>query len=160
LDEFFFRCKRIEKRRFEYVRNSYRDEFFDFLPHSYSRALSHTSSCALSHFSHGLNHHSYGFGSRENIFVHIRFGYDPRPHRGDRFPCMRGFPTGGSYNRLEPRLLDGLRFLRHGSRPTGSNGEVQKTVTTSSCRMVKCLISKIYLTNPTLSYRPFLVLCR
>jgi hypothetical protein len=92
--------------------------------------------------------------------VHIRFGYDPRPHRDDHFPCMRGFPTGGSYNRFEPRLLDGLRFPRHGSHPTGSNGEVQKTVTTSSCRMVKCLISKIYLTNPTLSHRPFLVLCR
>jgi hypothetical protein len=30
LDEFCFRCKRIEKRRFEYVRNSYCDEFFDF----------------------------------------------------------------------------------------------------------------------------------
>jgi hypothetical protein len=30
LDEFCFRCKRIEKRRFDYARNSYRDEFFDF----------------------------------------------------------------------------------------------------------------------------------
>jgi hypothetical protein len=30
LDVFCFRCKRIEKRRFEYVRNSYCDEFFDF----------------------------------------------------------------------------------------------------------------------------------
>jgi hypothetical protein len=40
---------------FEYARNSYRDEFFDFLPHSYSHALSR--------FSHGPNHHSYGFGS-------------------------------------------------------------------------------------------------
>jgi hypothetical protein len=148
LDEFFFRRKRIEKRRFEYARNPYHDEFFDFPPHSYSRALSRTSSCALSYFSHGLNHHSYGFGSRENSFVHIRFGYDPRPHCGDRFPCMRGFPTGGSYNRLELRLLDDLHFPRHGSHPTGSNGEVQKTVKTSSCRMVKCLISKIYLTNP------------
>jgi hypothetical protein len=48
---------------FEYARNSYRDEFFDFLPHSYSHALPHTSSHALSRFSHGPNHHSYGFGS-------------------------------------------------------------------------------------------------
>jgi hypothetical protein len=30
LDEFCFQRKRIEKRRFEYARNSYRDEFFHF----------------------------------------------------------------------------------------------------------------------------------
>jgi hypothetical protein len=36
LDEFCFRCKRIEKRCIDYVRNSYRDEFIDILPHSYS----------------------------------------------------------------------------------------------------------------------------
>jgi hypothetical protein len=63
LDEFCFRRKRIEKWCFEYVRNSYRDEFFDFPPHSYSRASPRTSSRALSHFSHGPNYHSYGFGS-------------------------------------------------------------------------------------------------
>jgi hypothetical protein len=64
LDEFCFRHKRIEKRRFEYARNSYRDEFFDFPPpRSYSHASPRTSSRALSHFSHVPNHHSYGFGS-------------------------------------------------------------------------------------------------
>jgi hypothetical protein len=63
LDEFCFQRKRIEKRRFDYARNSYCDEFSDFPPHSFSRALSHTSSRALSHFSHGPNHRSYGFGS-------------------------------------------------------------------------------------------------
>jgi hypothetical protein len=52
LDEFCFHRKRIEKRRFDYARNSYRDEFSDFLPRSFSRALPHTSSHALSHFSH------------------------------------------------------------------------------------------------------------
>jgi hypothetical protein len=31
LDEFCFRHKRFEKRRFDYTRNSYRDEFSDFL---------------------------------------------------------------------------------------------------------------------------------
>jgi hypothetical protein len=36
LDEFCFRCKRIERRHVEYARNSYRDEFIDFLPRSYS----------------------------------------------------------------------------------------------------------------------------
>jgi hypothetical protein len=62
LDEFCFRRKRIEKRRFEYAKNSYHDEFHDFLPRSYSRALARTSSRALSHFSHGPNHRSYSFG--------------------------------------------------------------------------------------------------
>jgi hypothetical protein len=55
LDEFCFRRKRIEKMRFDYDRNSYRDEFIDFLPHSYSRAPYR--------FVHGPNHRSYGFGS-------------------------------------------------------------------------------------------------
>jgi hypothetical protein len=39
LDEFCFRRKRIEKRHFDYARNSYRDEFIDFLPRTSSRAL-------------------------------------------------------------------------------------------------------------------------
>jgi hypothetical protein len=36
LDEFCFRRKRIERMRVEYARNSYRDEFIDFPPRSYS----------------------------------------------------------------------------------------------------------------------------
>jgi hypothetical protein len=36
LDEFCFRRKRIERRRVEYARDSYRDEFFDVPPQSYS----------------------------------------------------------------------------------------------------------------------------
>jgi hypothetical protein len=62
LDEFCSRRKRIERRRFDYARNSYRDEFSDFLPRSYSRALPHTSSRALPHVSHRPNNLSYGFG--------------------------------------------------------------------------------------------------
>jgi hypothetical protein len=70
LDEFCFCRKRIEKMRFECARNSYHDEFLDFLPHSYScvpsrsysHALPRTSSRALPQFAHGPNHHSYGFG--------------------------------------------------------------------------------------------------
>jgi hypothetical protein len=77
-----------------------------------------------------------------------RFGYDPRPHRGDRFLRRHGFPTRGSYTHFEPRHLDGPCFSHHDSRPTGSKGEMQKTVKTSSGRMVKCWIPKIYLTNP------------
>jgi hypothetical protein len=55
LDEFCFCRKRIEKMHFDYARKSYRNEFIDFLPH--------TSAHASSHFFHGPNHHSYGFGS-------------------------------------------------------------------------------------------------
>jgi hypothetical protein len=69
LDEFCFRRKRIESRRVEYARDSYRDEFIDFSPRSYShvpprfysRASPRTSSCVLPQFTHGPNHRSYGF---------------------------------------------------------------------------------------------------
>jgi hypothetical protein len=89
LDEFYFRWKRIERGRVEYARDSYRDEFIDFLPRSYShvpprtyshassrtfsrasprtfsRALSRTSSSASPQFAHGPNHRSY-------VLVHER----------------------------------------------------------------------------------------
>jgi hypothetical protein len=77
------------------------------------------------------------------------FGYGPRPHRGDRFPCRPNFPGGGVHTRFEPRHLNGPHFSHHGSRPTHSNGDVQKIVKTSSGCMVKCWITKIYLTNPS-----------
>jgi hypothetical protein len=51
LDEFCFRYKRIERRRIEYARNSYCDEFIDFPPHSYSRILPCSYSRALPHTS-------------------------------------------------------------------------------------------------------------
>jgi hypothetical protein len=51
------------------------------------------------------------------------------------------------YTRLEPRHLDGPYFPHRCSRPTGLNGEVQKTVKTSD-HVVKYWIPKIYLTNP------------
>jgi hypothetical protein len=165
LDEFCFRRKRIERRCAEYARDSYRDEFIDFLPRSYShvpprfysrasprtfsRALPRTSSGALPQFAHVPNHRSYGYGPRENRFEPRRFGYGPRPHRGDRLPRRPGFPTGRSFPHFESRHLDGPRFTHRGSRPTRPSGEVQRTVKTSSDRMVKCWIPKIYLTNPS-----------
>jgi hypothetical protein len=103
----------------------------------------------LSHFSHGPNYRSYGFGSGENSFVPRCFGYGPHLHRDDRFPCRPSFPTAGSHTHPELRHLDGPHFLRRGSRPTRPNGEVQRIVKTSSGRMVKCWIPKIYLTNPS-----------
>jgi hypothetical protein len=70
LDEFCFRRKRIERKCVEYARDSFRDEFIDFLPRSYShvlpqfysRASPRTFSCALPQFAHGPNHRSYGLG--------------------------------------------------------------------------------------------------
>jgi hypothetical protein len=66
---------------------------------------------------------------------------------GDRTPRKHGFPIVGSYTHFEPRHLDSPHFPRRGSHSTGSKGEVQKTMKTSSSRMVKCRIPKIYLTN-------------
>jgi hypothetical protein len=146
LDEFCFRCKRIERMHVEYARNSYRDEFIDFPacsyshvpPRFYSRASPHTSSRAFPQFSYGPNHQSYGFGSRENHFEPRRFGYGPRPNRGDGFPHRPGFSARGSYTHFELRHLDGQRFPCRGSRPTWPSVEVQTTVKTSSSCMVKC----------------------
>jgi hypothetical protein len=165
LNEFYFRRKRIERRCVEYARDSYRDEFIDFPPRSYShvplrfysrvspctfpRAFPRTSSGALPQFAHGPNHRSYDFGPRENRFEPRRFGYGPRPHCGDRFPRRPDFPASGSFPHFESRHLDGPRFPRRGSRPTRPSGEVQRTVKTSSGLMVKCWIPKIYLTNPS-----------
>jgi hypothetical protein len=91
LDEFCFWRKRIERRHFDYARNSYRDEFSDFSPCSFFRALPRTSSRALPQFVDGPHHRSYGFGSRENHFVPRHLGYGPRPHHGDCFPCSPVF---------------------------------------------------------------------
>jgi hypothetical protein len=163
LDEFCFRRKRIKGRRIEYARDSYRDEFLDLPSHSYShvpprfysrasprtfsRTLSHTSFGASPQFAHGPNHRSYGFGLRENHFEPRCFGYGPRPHRGDRFPRRPGFPAVGSFTHFEPRHLDDPRFSRRGSRPTRTNVKLERIVKTSSGCMVKCWITKIYLTN-------------
>jgi hypothetical protein len=154
LVEFCFRPKRIERRRFEYARDSYRDEFIDFLPRSYShvpprfysrasprtfsRSLPHTSSSALPQFAHGPNHRSYGFGQREDCFVPRRFGYGPRPHRGDHFSRRPSFPAVGTHTNFEPRHLDGPHFPHRGSCPTRPNGELERIVKTSSGHMVKC----------------------
>jgi hypothetical protein len=124
---------------------THHDEFIDLPPHSYSRvlprsysrALPHTFLRALFHFSHGSNHCSYGFGSRENCFEPRRFGYGPRPRRGDRFLYRPDFPAEGSYTHFESRHLDDPRFSRCGSRPTRPNGELERIVKTSFDRMVK-----------------------
>jgi hypothetical protein len=168
LDEFCFQQKRIERRHVKYARDSYRDEFIDFLPHSYSQvpprfyscASPHTFSHALPQFTHRPNHHSYGFGPRENRFEPRRFGYGPRPHRVDRFLHRPGFSTGGSFTHFEPRHLDGPCFPHLGSRPTRPSGEVQRTVKTSFGRMFSAGFLRFISLTPALSHQPFLVLCR
>jgi hypothetical protein len=138
LDKFCFHHKRIEKRYFDYARNSYHNEFSDFLPRSYSRSSPRTSSRALSRFPYRPNHRSYGFGSRENNLVPRRFGYDPCPHRGNHFPRRLSFSAGGSHTHFEPKHLDDPHFPCCGSCSTGSNDEVQRTMKTSSSRIIKC----------------------
>jgi hypothetical protein len=163
LDEFCFWRKRIARRHVEYARDSYRDEFINFPPRSYShvpprfysRALPRIFSHALPQFTYGPNHRSYGLGPREKRFEPRRFGYGPRPHHGDRFSCRPGFSAGGSFTHLELRHLNGPRFPRHGSHPTQPSGEVQRIVKISSNRMVKCWIPKIYLTNPSTEQSTF-----
>jgi hypothetical protein len=84
------------------------------------------------------------------VLVHFEprhFGCGPRSHCGDRFPRRPDFPAGGSYTHFESRHLDDPRELHRGSCPTRPSGEVQRTMKTSSGRMVKCWIPKIYLTN-------------
>jgi hypothetical protein len=76
------------------------------------------------------------------------FGHSLRSHRGDHPSHRHDFLAGVFFTRFEPRHLDGPRFPHRYSCPTGSYGEVQKTVKTTSGCMVKCWISKFYLTNP------------
>jgi hypothetical protein len=128
--EFCFRRKRMEKRRMDYARNSYHDEFIDFSPHFSSRAPSH--------FLYEPNHRSNGFSSRESGLVPRCFGVDPRSHCGVRPPRRHGFPARGVYSHFEPSRFDGSRFPHHDSCPTRSNGEAQRIMKTSSGRMVKC----------------------
>jgi hypothetical protein len=78
-----------------------------------------------------------------------RFGYDLRPHRGDRFPCRPSFSAGGSRTHPEPKHLDGSHFPHRVSCPTQPNYEVQMTIKTSSSHMIKCWIPKIYLSKPS-----------
>jgi hypothetical protein len=104
----------------DYARNSYRDEFTDFLPYF--------SYYAPSHFSHGPNHRSYGFGSRESGLVPRYFGINPRSHHGVHPLHRHGFPARGVYSHFEMSRFDGPCFLHRGSCPTHSNGEIHRIV--------------------------------
>jgi hypothetical protein len=110
------RAGHLDEFCFDYARNSNREKFIDFLPH--------TSSCASPHFFHGPNHHYYGFGSQENSLVPRYFGHGPCPHRGDRSPCRHGFPARDAYYHFESSRFDGPCFPHCGSHPTRLNGEV------------------------------------
>jgi hypothetical protein len=148
LDEFCFCRKRIEKRHFDYARNSYRNEFIDFPPHYYSRAPSR--------LLHVPNHRSYGYGSRENSFVPGRFGYDPHSHSGDRFLHRHGFPAGESYTHFEPRHFDGPCISRL--------EKIFQADFSFAKSSVKCLISqsssKLWKWHRRLGHLSFNLLCR
>jgi hypothetical protein len=123
----------------DYARNIYHDELINFSPHFSSRAPSH--------FLHGPNHRSYGFGLLKSGLVPGRFGVDPRYHHDVCPPCRHGSPARGVYSNFLLSHFDSPHFPYRGSRPTHSNGAVQRIVKTSSGRMVKCWIPKIFLTN-------------
>jgi hypothetical protein len=89
-----------------------------------------------------------------------RFGYSPRPYRGDRFPRRPDFPAGGAHTHFEWRHLDDPRFPRRGSRPTRLNGELEMIVKTSSGRMVSAGFLRFISLTLALSHRPLLVPCR
>jgi hypothetical protein len=108
-----------------------------------------TSHLVLSHFPHGPNHRSYGFGSRESGLVPRRFGVDPCSHHGVHPRCRNGILSRDVYSHFEPNRFDSPRFPHSGSCPTRSNGEVQRIMKTSLGCMVKCWIPKIFLTNPS-----------
>jgi hypothetical protein len=141
LDEFCFQHNRMEKRRVNYARNSYHDEFTDFPPQFSSRALSH--------FSHGPNYRSYGFALQESSLMPGSFGVDPRSHRGVPPPRRHSFPARGVYSKFEPVALTVHAFhnVVHVSLAQMVR-EVQRIVKTLSGHMVKCLITNIFLTNP------------
>jgi hypothetical protein len=117
---------------------------------TFCASLAKSASGVLPQFAHGPNHHSYGFGPRENCFEPRRFDYGLRPHRCDRFLCRPGFPAEEAHTHFESRHLDVPCFPHRGSRPTRPNGELERIAKTSSGRMVKCWIHKIYLTNPSM----------
>jgi hypothetical protein len=70
-------------------------------------------------------------------------------------PRRHGFSARGVYSHFEPSRFDGPCFLRRGSHPTSSIGEVQMIVKTFSGRMVKCWIPNIFLTNPSIESSTF-----
>jgi hypothetical protein len=71
-----------------------------------------------------------------------------------------GFPAGESYTCFEAKHMDGSRFPHHGSHPTGSKGEVQKTIKTPRVIWLSAEFLRFISLTSALSHRPFLVLCR
>jgi hypothetical protein len=82
------------------------------------------------------------------VMAHVLIVMIAPPHR-------HGFFTRGAYSHFEPSPFDGPHFPHHDSHPTRSNGEVQIIVKTSSGRMVKCWIPKIFLTKPNIESSTF-----
>jgi hypothetical protein len=88
------------------------------------------------------------------------FGYDPHPHRGDRFSHRPDFSPGGSYTHFERRHLNGPHFLHRVSHPTGPSGEVQKIVKLPHVAWLSVEFLRFISLTPALSHQPLLILCR
>ena len=156
LDDFCFRCKRLERWQREYLRNAYHENI-DFSPHfapcATPRSNHHSDDYRPRENGHApprTNHHSYGYGLRENDFVSQCFSFDPRSlHHGDQYMCRHRYPSDGFYSHHEPRCFDRPCLPHCGSCSPRSSDDVHVATLTSSCCMVKCWIPKVYLTNPT-----------
>jgi hypothetical protein len=112
--------------------DSYHDEFMDILPRSYSHAPPRFYSRACPRtFSRALPHTSSSASPQ--------FAYGPN---------HRSYGFGPRENHFEPRRFGYGPRPHRGLCSTRPSGAVQRTVETSSGRMVKCWIPKIYLTNP------------
>jgi hypothetical protein len=158
LDEFCFRRKRIERRRVEYARDPYRDEFIDFrlaltlmfclaftlvllLAPSHALCLALLLVLCLSLLMYltiahmVLVHERTALSLDALVTAHVLIVVTV-------YRVGLVFSLEGIFPHFESRHLDSLRFPHRGSRPTRPSGEVQKTVKTSSGRMVKCWIPK------------------
>jgi hypothetical protein len=83
------------------------------------------------------------------------FAYGPRPHHGDHPPRRHNFPARGAHSYFGLSRFNSPHLPHHGSCPTRSIGEVQRIMKTSSGRMVKYWIPKIFLTNPSTELSTF-----
>jgi hypothetical protein len=87
----------------DYAKNSYHDEFIDFLPH--------ISFHVPSHFSQGPDHCPSSYVSRKSGLITGCFGVDLLSHCGVvHLPCRHGFPARSVYSHVEPSRCDSQCF--------------------------------------------------
>jgi hypothetical protein len=149
LVEFYFQHKRLERRRFEYARNSNRDEFFDFPPRSslvlhlaLLHALFLSSLIDLTIAYMVLVHERTTLSLDALVMAHVLIVVIIY-HIGLVF-LQESFTPILSWDTWTVHIFPVMVLV-----PLVSNGDVQKIVKTSSGLIVKCWIPKIHLTNPS-----------